>query len=137
MKRRTILSLRSFPFAKKPPIFGFSRGGCTQLCGKISQRCKLAVSGCAGDGHTLLAAVSFALHRKKKAEFALRARQCLECYGLTEETAQDFNDGPLAHLEELSCLRVLLVAGLADTTVPCEDNGKGWRTLCITGAAIY
>lgn len=126
MKRAHDFVVKEFSLCEKADIFGFSRGGlyaCNYAIKYPNDVSSLYLDAPVMDIRSwplcLLPSTE-----KKKAEFALEARQCLECYGLTEETAQDFNDGPLAHLEELSRLRVLLVAGLADTTVPYEDNGK-------------
>ena len=52
-------------------------------------------------------------------------RECLACYGLTEETARSFDRNPLDRAEELAALNipVILVAGGADKTVPYGENG--------------
>lgn len=52
-------------------------------------------------------------------------RECLACYGLTEETARSFAGNPLDRAEELAGLGVpvILVAGGADKTVPYDENG--------------
>ncbi|MBQ8953147.1 MAG: prolyl oligopeptidase family serine peptidase [Clostridia bacterium] len=52
-------------------------------------------------------------------------RECLTCWGLTEETAKTFARNPLDRAEELAKLHipVVLVAGGADTAVPFDENG--------------
>lgn len=52
--------------------------------------------------------------------------ECLEIYGLTEETAADYNKNPLDRAEELAGLNipVVLVAGGSDKTVPFDENGE-------------
>ena len=52
-------------------------------------------------------------------------RECLACYGLTEETAKTFDRNPLDRAEELAKahIPVILVAGGADKTVPYAENG--------------
>lgn len=126
MKRAHDFVVKEFSLCEKADIFGFSRGGlyaCNYAIKYPDDVSSLYLDAPVMDIRSwplcLLPSTE-----KKKAEFTLEARQCLECYGLTEKTAQDFSNGPLAHLEELSRFRVLMVAGLADTTVPYEDNGK-------------
>jgi len=53
-------------------------------------------------------------------------RECLDCYGLTEETARTFDRNPLDRAEALAKLSipVVLVAGGADRTVPYDENGQ-------------
>ena len=52
-------------------------------------------------------------------------RECLACYGLTEETAAAFAGNPLDKLPALAGagLPILLVAGDADDVVPYAENG--------------
>ena len=52
--------------------------------------------------------------------------ECLETYGLTEETAETFDRNPLDRTEELARLDipVVLVAGGSDRTVPYCENGE-------------
>lgn len=50
--------------------------------------------------------------------------ECLEIYGLTEETVKDFTDQPLDHAAEFARFPVLLIVGAADTDVPYAENGE-------------
>lgn len=53
-------------------------------------------------------------------------KECMECYGLTEETAKEFNMNPLDRTEELAKtgIPVIVVAGGADRVVPYDENGE-------------
>lgn len=52
--------------------------------------------------------------------------ECMECYGLTEETAGTFDKNPLDRAEELAKtgIPVIMVAGGADDVVPYDENGE-------------
>lgn len=52
--------------------------------------------------------------------------ECMECYGLDEETAKTFRMNPLDRTEELAAtgIPVALVAGGADAVVPYDENGE-------------
>lgn len=52
--------------------------------------------------------------------------ECLNCYGLTEETAAAFRDNPLDHIKEIADAKipVVLVCGDADELVPFSENGR-------------
>lgn len=51
--------------------------------------------------------------------------ECMEIYGLNEETAKTFNMNPLDRTEELAAtgIPVIVVAGDTDTVVPYDENG--------------
>jgi pimeloyl-ACP methyl ester carboxylesterase len=51
-------------------------------------------------------------------------KTCLEAYGLNEENAADYNDGPLFNLKPLAdaAIPIVHVCGDADLTVPCVEN---------------
>lgn len=51
---------------------------------------------------------------------------CMECYGLTEETAPDFRENPLDNAEALAAtgIPVIIVAGGSDVVVPYDENGE-------------
>jgi len=53
-------------------------------------------------------------------------KQCLEIYGLTEETARDFRGNPLDHATALARagIPIISVCGDADEAVPLEENTK-------------
>ncbi len=52
-------------------------------------------------------------------------KECMEHYGLTEETASDFKGNPIDHVREIAEAKipVILVAGEADELVPYTENG--------------
>lgn len=52
-------------------------------------------------------------------------QECLNCYGLTEETAAGFEQNPIDRLQPLAeaGIPILLVAGDSDTVVPYAENG--------------
>ena len=52
-------------------------------------------------------------------------KECLEHYGLTEETAMTFTGGPIDHTREIAeaGIPVILVAGAKDELVPYAENG--------------
>lgn len=115
--------VKEYGLSEKPALFGFSRGG--------------------------LYAVNYALtHPEHTGKIYLDApvldirswpggkgkgigsgecwRECLQCYGLTEETAKTFDKNPLDRAEELAKtgIPVIMVAGGADDVVPYEENGE-------------
>jgi pimeloyl-ACP methyl ester carboxylesterase len=53
-------------------------------------------------------------------------QECMECYGLAEETAKTFDRNPLDRAEELAKtgIPVIMVAGGADDVVPYDENGE-------------
>lgn len=52
-------------------------------------------------------------------------KECMEHYGLTEETAMTFTGNPIDHVKEIAeaGIPVMLVAGGADELVPYQENG--------------
>lgn len=52
-------------------------------------------------------------------------KECMSHYGLTEANLADFKDNPLDHIQEIvdAKIPVMLVAGLADTLLPYDENG--------------
>ncbi len=52
-------------------------------------------------------------------------KECMSHYGITEKTIWEFKDNPLDHIQEIvdAKIPVMLVAGLADTLLPYDENG--------------
>ncbi len=49
--------------------------------------------------------------------------QCMSIYGLTDETLPYFDGNPIDKAEQIAHIPLIIVAGLADTTVVWEKNG--------------
>ncbi len=112
---------REFRLSAKTVLFGFSRGGLYSVnyAAEYPDRVRALYLDAAvldirswpggmgrGDG--------------AKAEW----QECLNIYGLTEETAKAFKGNPLDRIPELieAAIPVIVVAGDADTGAPYEEN---------------
>ena len=106
----------------RPHLFGFSRGGLYAVNYALAypeHTGKLYLDA------PVLDIRSWPGGRGKGAGNEKCWRECLACYGLTEETAARFARNPLDRAEELAALHipVVLVAGGADQVVPYDENG--------------
>lgn len=105
-----------------PVIFGFSRGGLYTV------NFALTHPGCFAALYLdapVLDIRSWPGGMGKAERCPREWAECLRCYGLAEETSVGFNQNPINRAKDpaLKGARILLVAGLADRTVPYEENG--------------
>ena len=102
-----------------PSVFGFSRGGLY-----ASNYC-FAHPDCLSSLYLDAPVMSIQSWPCGNDEYPKEKKECLACYGLTEETLVCFKDNPIDHSEQLgaSGVPVILVAGGKDEVVPFEDNG--------------
>lgn len=118
--------------ARRPSIFGFSRGGLYAV--NYALRYPADVSSLYLDAPVLDISdwpCRFA-DRRESAE-------CLALYGLTRETLPGFRENPLDRVDELAAagVPVFVVAGDADAAVRFERNGKPFaERLAALGADI-
>lgn len=110
---------QTFGLAKKPVLFGFSRGGLYSV--NYAAKYPECVAGLYLD-----APVCDIRYWPCGYKGTREAEECKRWYGLTEETLADFKGNPLDKLEALKAadLPVMLVAGAVDTVVPYDTNGK-------------
>jgi pimeloyl-ACP methyl ester carboxylesterase len=108
---------QTFGLAKRVVLLGFSRGGlyAVNYTAKYTDR----VRGLYLDA-PVLDIRSWPLSKPSSRE----AKECLECYNLTLETAVNFNQNPLDKIEEIINLPVIIVAGDSDELVPYCENGE-------------
>ena len=116
------LLTEKYGLADKPLLFGFSRGGLYAVNYALAypqHTGKLYLDAPVMDIRSWPGGLGKATREDKC------WRECLSCYGLTEETARTFRRNPLDRAEELAKLNipVALVAGGADKTVPFDENG--------------
>jgi pimeloyl-ACP methyl ester carboxylesterase len=109
-------------FSPKPAIFGFSRGGLYAVNYAYSfpgDNCCLYLDAPVLDIRYWPG--GFGRYPVREKEW----RQCMEVYGLTDETAGNFDESPLNHAPYLAKkgIPVLLVAGDADEAVYYPENG--------------
>ena len=102
----------------KPVIFGFSRGGLYSV--------NYALKYPAHTGALYLDApvLDFRSWPRGTGPYEREWKECLSCYGLTEETVGAFRGTPLDRAAELAALDIptLIVAGEADHVVPSAEN---------------
>lgn len=108
---------QTFGLAKKPVLFGFSRGGLYAV--NYAHQFPDSVGGLYLDA-PVLDIKSWPCRFADSHE----SKECLRWYGLTRETLADFRDIPLNRAEEMAKFPVAIVAGAADTLVPWPDNGE-------------
>ncbi|MDR2135628.1 MAG: hypothetical protein LBO76_03340 [Treponema sp.] len=106
----------------KPAIFGFSRGGLYAVNYAYSypeDNCCLYLDAPVLDIRYWPG--GFGAYPARENEW----RQCRELYGLTDETAKNFDEGPLNRAAFLAkkAVPVMLVAGDADEAVYYPENG--------------
>jgi len=108
-----------FGLSPKPVLFGFSRGGLYAV--NYAVRYPFDVAALYLDA-PVMDIRSWPCGRGGNAKCAA---ECLEIYGLTEETLAAFGGNPLDKAELLAAeqIPVMLVAGGSDETVPWEENG--------------
>ena len=114
--------VEKYNLSDRPHIFGFSRGGLYAVNYALTypeHTGKLYLDAPVLDIRSWPGGLGKAGREEKC------WRECLACYGLTEETAKTFDRNPLDRAEELAALGVpvILVAGGADRTVPYDENG--------------
>lgn len=115
--------VREYGLHEKPLIFGFSRGGLYTV------NYALAYPENAGKLYLdapVLDIRSWPGGKGKGIGAPSCWTECMECYGLTEETAKAFDRNPLDRTEELAAtgIPVIMVAGGSDDVVPYDENGE-------------
>lgn len=113
-----------FRLSKTPVLFGFSRGGLYAFqyaCAYPDDVLALYLDAPVLDIRSWPGAKGASISQN-----AELWRECLQWYGLTEETAATFRENPLdkaAALAKIGKVPILLVAGLTDRSVPYSENG--------------
>lgn len=108
---------QTFGISNKAVLFGFSRGGlyAVNYAAKYNDR----VSGLYLDA-PVCDIRSWPCSNLESRE----ARECLDCYRLTPETLQTFNNNPIDKVSDVINLPVIIVAGDSDHVVPYDQNGQ-------------
>ena len=122
MKRFHDHLVSDFSLSKKAALFGFSRGGLYAFNYSLLYPQDVAVLYL--DAPVLdICSWPGGLGSAPRAE--KEWRECLACYGLTEDTAPQSRVSPIWHLEEWVGKRIplVLIAGEKDSTVPFSENG--------------
>ena len=118
------VAIREFQLSPKPVLFGFSRGGLYSFqyaCAYPDDVLALYLDAPVLDIRSWPGAKGASIPKNE----ALW-HECLQWYGLTEATAATFRENPLdkaAALARTGKVPILLVAGLADRSVPYAENG--------------
>ena len=112
-----------YGLSEKPAIFGFSRGGLYTVNYALTYPMhtgKIYIDA------PVLDSRSWPGGKGKGCGSEKCWQECMECYGLTEETAKTFDRNPLDRAEELAKtgIPVIMVAGGADDVVPYDENGE-------------
>lgn len=122
MKRFHDHLVSAFGLCEKAALFGFSRGGLYAFNYSLLYPQDVAVLYL--DAPVLdICSWPGGLGDAPRAE--KEWRECLACYGLTEETVRESRVSPVWHLEELlgKNIPLVLIAGEKDGTVPFAENG--------------
>lgn len=121
MKEFYDVAVSEYGLNKKPVLFGFSRGGLYAV--------NFAAEYPKNAGALYLDAPVLDIRSWPGGKGVGRGdkscwKECMECYGLTEETAADFKDIPLNKAEKNASdgIPVVIVYGGADKDVPCAEN---------------
>ncbi|WP_040948880.1 alpha/beta hydrolase family protein [Gorillibacterium massiliense] len=112
----------TFGLADKAALFGFSRGGLYAFNYAVRYPEKVAALYLDAP---VLDIRSWPGGNGKRTGYEKEWRECLHCYGLSEEQAAYFKGNPLDHIQEVAAagIPILLVAGDADEPVPFGENG--------------
>lgn len=115
--------VKVYGLSEKPDIFGFSRGGLYTVNYALTYP---AHTGKIYIDAPVLDIRSWPGGKGKGIGDEQCWQECMECYGLNEETAKIFDCNPLDRAEELAKtgIPVIMVAGGADETVPYDENGE-------------
>jgi len=105
-----------YGLSDKPALFGFSRGGLYAV--------NYALTYPARVGLLYLDAPVLDFRSWPGQRYPDEWKQCLESYGLTEETARTYRGTPLDRAAEVAALNIPLIAvvGDADQVVPVREN---------------
>lgn len=111
-------AIENFGVSAKPVLFGFSRGGLYAVNYAAAYPDEVG-------GIYLDAPVQDIRDWPCRDDMKGTAERadCMRMYGLDEETLKTFDKNPIDKAEEIAHLPVVIVAGLADTTVIWELNG--------------
>jgi lysophospholipase L1-like esterase/pimeloyl-ACP methyl ester carboxylesterase len=112
-----------YSLAPRPALFGFSRGGL--YAANYAAAYPQDVSSLYLDA-PVLDIRSWPAGRGDAASSPANWQDCMALYGLTEETASEFERNPLDAVDTLaeSGIPIILVAGDADRAVPFHENGE-------------
>ena len=115
--------VKEYGLHEKPAIFGFSRGGLYTVNYALTYPMhtgKIYIDA------PVLDIRSWPGGKGKGCGSEQCWQECMECYGLTEETAKEFDRNPLDRAEELARtgIPVIMVAGGSDDVVPYDENGE-------------
>ncbi len=112
-----------YRLSDKADIFGFSRGGLYTFNYSVKYPQDISVVYLDAP---VLDIKSWPGGFGKSARCVKEWKECLDCYGLTDETINDFARNPILRLDELinTKLPVIIVAGDSDIEVPLEENGE-------------
>ena len=115
--------IKEFELSAKPEIFGFSRGGL--YAANFAARYSSYINVLYLDA-PVLDIKSWPGGKGRGLNSANEWKECLECYGLNEETVMTFKENPIDKAEFLAehKIPVILVVGDADDLVPYEENGE-------------
>lgn len=107
-----------YGLAKKPALYGMSRGGLYAV------NYALAYPERTGLLYLDAPVLDIRSWPGRYEPSAREWKECLECYGLTEETVKDFRGTPLDRAEEVAGLNIPLIAvvGDVDRVVPVTEN---------------
>lgn len=123
MERFRRYMVKEYGLHEKPLIFGFSRGGLYTVNYALTypeHTGKIYIDA------PVLDIRSWPGGKGKGRGNEVCWQECMQCYGLNEETAKTFDQNPLDRTEELAKtgIPVIIVAGGADETVPYDENGE-------------
>ncbi len=115
--------IKKYELNSKAAIFGFSRGGLYSVNYTLKYPDDIGVLYLDAP---VLDIKSWPGGLGKGEGSPINWKECLEIYGLTEETVKDFKKNPLDRADELieTGIPVILVAGGSDTVVPYPENGE-------------
>ncbi len=107
---------------EKADIFGFSRGGLYSV--NYTARCPQTVSTLYLDA-PVMNITSWPGGYGASERYPKEWEECKAVYHLTDENALEFRENPLDKMDRLlaSGIRIMLVAGAADSVVPYAENG--------------
>ena len=108
----------TWKMSPRPVLFGFSRGGLYAV------NYALAHPKHTGSLYLDAPVLDFRSWPGKNPLYAREWQECLASYRMTEEEARAYRGTPLDRADELAALGIptLIVAGEADTVVPCAEN---------------
>ncbi|MDF2675692.1 MAG: hypothetical protein K0R09_3964 [Clostridiales bacterium] len=121
-----------FSLSKKTVLFGFSRGGLYSVNYALTYPEDIA---CLYLDAPVLRIQSWPRSCVKAQK---EWHECMDCYGLTEETADSFCENPLDRVSEIAVygIPILIIAGDSDEIVPYTENGQIFAQLFLTYGGV-